>query len=235
MEENKKFRLVSSKKTRYLLPNILTLAGVCLGISSIKFSIDGKEYLAEPSESIWDVAKKNNIDIPHLCYSPEPGYRADGNCRACMVEIKGERTLAASCIRKPTEGMEVTVNSPRAEKSRSMVFELLVSDQPSKEQSPDPDSKFWNWSEKMGVSTSRFPGKEKINLDKCKKLWNDIYKPAHTLEAAKCSKCFRYYWDIEKYLFESNIPTKDIFYQVYNPKKGVGSLVCKICDPSAFK
>ena len=135
----------------------------------IKFSIDGKEYLAEPSESIWDVAKKNNIDIPHLCYSPEPGYRADGNCRACMVEIKGERTLAASCIRKPTEGMEVTVNSPRAEKSRSMVFELLVSDQPSKEQSPDPDSKFWNWSEKMGVSTSRFPGKEKINIDRSHK------------------------------------------------------------------
>ena len=135
----------------------------------IKFSIDGKEYLAEPSESIWDVAKKNNIDIPHLCYSPEPGYRADGNCRACMVEIKGERTLAASCIRKPTEGMEVTVNSARAEKSRSMVFELLVSDQPSKEQSPDPDSKFWNWSEKMGVSTSRFPGKEKINLDRSHK------------------------------------------------------------------
>ena len=135
----------------------------------IKFYIDGKEYLAEPSESIWDVAKKNNIDIPHLCYSPEPGYRADGNCRACMVEIKGERTLAASCIRKPTEGMEVTVNSPRAEKSRSMVFELLVSDQPSKEQSPDPDSKFWNWSEKMGVSTSRFPGKEKINIDKSHK------------------------------------------------------------------
>ena len=135
----------------------------------IKFSIDGKEYLAEPSESIWDVAKKNNIDIPHLCYSPEPGYRADGNCRACMVEIKGERTLAASCIRKPTEGMEVTVNSPRAEKSRSMVFELLVSDQPSKEQSPDPDSKFWNWSEKMGVSTSRFPGNENINLDRSHK------------------------------------------------------------------
>ena len=135
----------------------------------IKFSIDGKEYLAEPSESIWDVAKKNNIDIPHLCYSPEPGYRADGNCRACMVEIKGERTLAASCIRKPTEGMEVTVNSSRAEKSRSMVFELLVSDQPSKEQSPDPDSKFWNWSEKMGVSTSRFPGKEKINIDRSHK------------------------------------------------------------------
>tara|TARA_B100001059_G_scaffold145328_1_gene145279 strand:- start:334 stop:1125 length:792 start_codon:yes stop_codon:yes gene_type:complete len=46
MEENKKFKLVSSKKTRYLLPNILTLGGVCLGISSIKFSIDGNYVLA---------------------------------------------------------------------------------------------------------------------------------------------------------------------------------------------
>ena len=46
MEEKKKFKLVSSKKTRYLLPNILTLGGVCLGISSIKFSIDGNYNLA---------------------------------------------------------------------------------------------------------------------------------------------------------------------------------------------
>jgi CDP-diacylglycerol--serine O-phosphatidyltransferase len=46
MEQNKKFKLVSSKKTRYLLPNILTLGGVCLGISSIKFSIDGNFNLA---------------------------------------------------------------------------------------------------------------------------------------------------------------------------------------------
>ena len=46
MESDKKFKLVSSKKTRYLLPNILTLGGVCLGISSIKFSIDGNYSLA---------------------------------------------------------------------------------------------------------------------------------------------------------------------------------------------
>ena len=133
------------------------------------FKIDGKEYKAEKDETIWQVAKKNGIDIPHLCYSDEPGYRADGNCRACMVEIKGERTLAASCIRKPTEGMEITVNSERAEKSRSMVFELLVADQPNKEESPDPDSKFWKWSDELGVSESRFPAKEKISLDKSHK------------------------------------------------------------------
>ena len=46
MEQNKKFKLVTSKRTRYLLPNILTLGGVCLGISSIKFSIDGNFSLA---------------------------------------------------------------------------------------------------------------------------------------------------------------------------------------------
>jgi len=129
------------------------------------FKIDGKEYKAEKDESIWQVAKKNGIDIPHLCHSDEPGYRADGNCRTCMVEIKGERTLAASCIRKPTEGMEITINSERAKKSRSMVFELLVADQPKKDSSPDPDSKFWRWSDKLGVTESRFPSKEKITLD----------------------------------------------------------------------
>ena len=129
------------------------------------FKIDGKEYKAEKDESIWQVAKKNGIDIPHLCHSDEPGYRSDGNCRTCMVEIKGERTLAASCIRKPTEGMEITVNSERAKKSRSMVFELLVADQPKKDSSPDPDSKFWRWSDKLGVTESRFPSKEKITLD----------------------------------------------------------------------
>ena len=129
------------------------------------FKIDGKEYKAEKDESIWQVAKKNGIDIPHLCHSDEPGYRADGNCRTCMVEIKGERTLAASCIRKTTEGMEITVDSERAKKSRSMVFELLVADQPKKDSSPDPDSKFWRWSDKLGVTESRFPSKEKITLD----------------------------------------------------------------------
>ena len=46
IEEKKKFKIVSTKKTKYILPNILTLGGVCLGISSIKFSIDGNYSLA---------------------------------------------------------------------------------------------------------------------------------------------------------------------------------------------
>ena len=89
---------------------------------SVKFILDGKEVEARPGETIWQVAKRLGTDIPHLCYSPEPGYRADGNCRACMVEIEGERVLAASCIRNPTEGMKVKATSDRAKTARQMIF-----------------------------------------------------------------------------------------------------------------
>jgi len=97
---------------------------------AVSFFLDGKEVTAREGETIWQVAKRQGIDIPHLCYSPEPGYRADGNCRACMVEIEGERVLAASCIRKPSEGMKVNASNARAKTARRMVFELLISDQP---------------------------------------------------------------------------------------------------------
>ena len=73
------------------------------------------------------------------------------------------------------------------------------------------------------------------NLDNIRKLWNDTYKPFHKLQAAQCSRCHRYYWEIEKHLFEKNISTKDIFYQNYNPKKSIGALICKICDPQSFE
>ena len=70
---------------------------------------------------------------------------------------------------------------------------------------------------------------------KMSRVWFDIYKPTHRKIAAQCSKCFRYYWEIEKNLFEKNISTKDIFYQNYNPNKSIGALICKICDPQSFE
>ena len=82
---------------------------------TIKFTLDGREVEALDGETIWQVAHRLGTDIPHLCYSPEPGYRADGNCRACMVEIEGERVLAASCIRKPANGMKVKTASGLSE------------------------------------------------------------------------------------------------------------------------
>src|SRR3954467_4410954 len=148
------------------------------GPAAIQFELDGKLVEAAAGETIWQVAKRQGRDIPHLCYSPEPDYRPDGNCRACMVEIEGERVLAASCKRTPSVGMKVKSASDRAIAAQKMVMELLVADQPPRQTSHDPDSKFWHWAEKIEVTTSRFPAAERwqgdashpamrVNLDAC--------------------------------------------------------------------
>ncbi len=145
---------------------------------TIRFTLDGVEVEAAPGETLWQVAQRLGTTIPHLCYTPEPGYRADGNCRACMVEIEGERVLAASCVRQPTDGMVVHSQNERATRSREMVMELLVADQPPRESAHDPNSELWAWAEEIGQTTSRFPAKQTpapdlshpamaINLDAC--------------------------------------------------------------------
>ncbi len=147
----------------------------------IIFSLDGKSVTAEPGETIWEVAKREGTTIPHLCHSGEKGYRSDGNCRACMVEVDGERTLAASCIRTPSPNMVVKSESHRAKSARKMVMELLVADQPIQEKAHDKSSHLWNMAELEGVSDSRFPAIEpnripllddshvamSVNLDAC--------------------------------------------------------------------
>jgi len=144
----------------------------------ISFELDGRQVESAPGETIWQVARRMGTEIPHLCYSPEPGYRADGNCRACMVEIEGERVLAASCKRTPAAGMKVKTATERAAKARKMVMELLVADQPARATSHDPDSKFWHWADRVEVSRSRFPAAARwigdashpamrVNLDAC--------------------------------------------------------------------
>ena len=129
---------------------------------TITFTLDGKPVEALNGETIWQVAQREGVEIPHLCYAPEVDYRPDGNCRVCMVEIEGERVLAASCLRKPTEGMVVNCGSARAEKSRNMVMELLLADQPAREVAHDRDSRLWRWAERMsinGKSPGKSPGK----------------------------------------------------------------------------
>ena len=144
----------------------------------VSFSLDGKTIEAQPGETIWQAAARHGTDIPHLCYRDSDGYRADGNCRACMVEIEGERVLAASCIRTPTEGMVVHSENHRAKTARKMVMELLVADQPSRDTAHDPDSELWRYAETQEVDAARFPAKSSpapdsshpaiaVNMDAC--------------------------------------------------------------------
>jgi len=148
---------------------------------TIRFMLDGDEVQAAPGLTIWEVANGRGLVIPHLCHKPQPGYRPDGNCRACMVEIEGERTLAASCIREPAEGMVVHTDTARATSARRMVVEMLLADQPDRETAHDRASHLWDMAGVNGVSESRLPKLEpdripllddshvamRVNLDAC--------------------------------------------------------------------
>src|SRR5215472_2985005 len=142
------------------------------------FTIDDREIDIRPGETIFSAARRLDIKLPHLCYLPKPGYRADGNCRVCMVEIEGERVLAASCIRTPSPGMKVRTQTDRAKTARKMVTELLLTDQPSRDVAHDPDSELWKIATRLDLVQGRFPRRDvpapdrshpamAVNLDAC--------------------------------------------------------------------
>ena len=148
---------------------------------TIRFTLDGQTVEAEAGMTIWEVAHGRGLVIPHLCHKPSPGYRPDGNCRACMVEVEGERTLVASCIREAREGMSVTTDSARAANARKMVVEMLLADQPEQAAAHDQSAHLWDMAAQNGITESRFPRLEedripllddshvamRVNLDAC--------------------------------------------------------------------
>ncbi|KAJ57179.1 formate dehydrogenase [Actibacterium mucosum KCTC 23349] len=147
--------------------------------TQITFTLDGDTVTVPEGTTIWEAAHGRGLTIPHLCHKPAPGYRPDGNCRACMVEVAGERTLVASCIRPVAEGMQVTTNNDRATRARKMVVEMLMADQP--DQPHDAGSHLHDMAAANGVTGSRLPPKDaqtvplldnshvamSVNLDAC--------------------------------------------------------------------
>jgi formate dehydrogenase major subunit len=140
----------------------------------VEFRLNGNTVVGRTNETLIETARRHGVEIPHLCY--KPGLRADGNCRACMVEVKGERVLAPSCCRYPSAGMDVTTDSARAVASQKMVLELLLSDIPDRAYTPHSELDFW--ARKLSVGTPRFearhqPGEDlshaaiAVNLDAC--------------------------------------------------------------------
>ena len=146
----------------------------------VEFTLDGKKISAFEDQTLIEIAKQHGKDIPHLCY--KEGYRPDGNCRACVVEIKGERVLAPSCCRHPSNNMEVTTDSPRAVSSQKMVMELLVADAPPKDYKPE-GNELLKWAKELGVSKSRFAPRTQPNPD--------FSHPAMTVNLDACIQCTR--------------------------------------------
>ena len=145
----------------------------------VEFTLNGTAVIGRADESLIDAAKRHGIEVPHLCY--KEGMRPDGNCRACMVEIKGERVLAPSCCRYPTDGMEVTTDSARALASQKMVLELLLSDVP--ETSYTLDSELDRWARKLSVGKPRFAARHQPA--------QDLSHPAIAVNLDACIQCGR--------------------------------------------
>ena len=146
---------------------------------TIPITLNGRAVDAFAAETLIQTAKRHGVEIPHLCYME--GMRADGNCRACVVEVKGERVLAASCCRLAQAGMEVTTDSPRALHSQKMVLELLCSDMPDKSYKPDSELDFW--ADALAIGTPRFAPRLSPNAD--------LSHPAIAVNLDACIQCTR--------------------------------------------
>jgi formate dehydrogenase major subunit len=145
----------------------------------IAFRLNGEDVEALPGETLIEAADRLGVAIPRLCY--KPGLRPDGNCRSCMVEIKGERVLAPSCCRKPAAGMEVTTDSPRALHAQKMIVELLASDMADEVYKPGDELAFWK--DKLGVGKPRFARREQPVAD--------VSHPAMAVNLDACIQCTR--------------------------------------------
>jgi formate dehydrogenase major subunit len=145
----------------------------------VRFRLNGHDVAAQPGETIIQTADRLGIEIPRLCY--KPGYRPDGNCRACMVEIKGERVLAPSCCRRPSAGMEVASDTTRAVAAQRMIVELLASDMPERVYKPDSELAYWQ--RKLGVLSPRFARRAQPPAD--------LSHPAMAVNLDACIQCTR--------------------------------------------
>jgi NADP-reducing hydrogenase subunit HndD len=92
----------------------------------VNLAINGKQVSVKKGSTIMEAAKEHNISIPNLC-NLENVHRF-GSCRICVVDVKGAKTLQASCMTVATEGMEVNTNSEKVRKARKVLYELLLSD-----------------------------------------------------------------------------------------------------------
>jgi formate dehydrogenase major subunit len=100
---------------------------------TVTLTIDGREVTAPEGATIWQAAKAAGIDIPVLCHDER--FDPVGVCRLCVVDV-GAPAFAASCVRACENGMQVTTESAELERSRAMLTQLLVSDQPPRERDP---------------------------------------------------------------------------------------------------
>ena len=94
----------------------------------VNITINNRKITANEGETIMEAARRNNINIPSLCWLE--GVHKAGSCRICVVEVEGAKTLQASCIVPVQEGMVIRTNTEKVRKTRKLLYELIMSDHP---------------------------------------------------------------------------------------------------------
>ena len=159
-------------------------------MSTVQFTLNGQSVEAPAGKSIFNIAKELGIAIPHLCH--KEGLAPDGNCRACVVEVAGERTLAPSCCRSATPGMQVQTNSERAVKSQKMVLEMLLADLPEQghkwldDRAEAPHGELSQWAEHHGVQV-----RPQLAALQREAVPADLSHPAMAVNLDACIQCNR--------------------------------------------
>ncbi len=160
-------------------------------VQTVDFTLNDQAVTAFAGESILNAAKRHGVDIPHLCH--QEGLRPDGNCRACVVEIAGERTLAPSCCRQVTAGMTVQSTSARAVKSQQMVVEMLLSDMPDvgykwreQDESQQQHGELSAWAARLNVAVR--PALKALRREQPRA---DVSHPAMAVNLDACIQCNR--------------------------------------------
>ena len=153
----------------------------------VEFILDGQAVQALRGETILQAAARVGVEIPHLCY--KEGYRPDGNCRACVVEVAGERVLAPSCCRTVTPGMEVQAKSERAVTSQKMVLEMLLAvmpDQGYKWTDEGQHGELSDWCSRMAVTA-----RPELKALRRAQPASDVSHPAMAVNLDACIQCTR--------------------------------------------
>jgi len=93
-------------------------------MKNVSLTIDGKSVSSPPGTTILEAADKAGIEIPRLCH--QEGIKPSGNCRICVVEVEGSRTLVGSCHTPIRDGMVISTRTPRVLEARRATIELLL-------------------------------------------------------------------------------------------------------------
>ncbi len=152
----------------------------------VNLKINNTPVSVEEGTTILQAARKINFRIPTLCDHPD--LNVAGNCRVCVVEVKGARLLAAACATPVSEGMEVFTNSEKVRTSRKHIIELLLS-----EHNADCTKCFKNGHCELQSLASEYRIGDHVFLDlvKPKDKKQDISSPSIVKDDSKCVRCQR--------------------------------------------